>query len=136
MKIICPLKDKVQDTTFECPLCGREVDKFPSVVVLDCANVIIVDGKTITLRPITATIARMLSDAMPGVVSLNKIIEKLYNFGMNEPETAENTTAVHINYLRKSLSGTPIKIKNYYGKGYAMKIEGKYQVRRERSDEI
>lgn len=102
----------------KCPCCDSQVDK-PLLVDIE-TNILAVGDKRSRLVHRELEVMRVLTRALPGTARFAQVIAALWPPPLDEPEDAENSVHVVISKLRRTLSGSPFRIRTVHGVGYRL----------------
>lgn len=107
-----------------CPCCGQAVDT--DLPIVDGRDVSF-GGVTVRITKTHARIIQVLVDCYPRVASYGHILERIYDFGRNEPPGAADTLKVQMLKMRRHLEACsmPFQIETVWGEGLQLKLPEK-----------
>jgi|ERR1035437_991655 DNA-binding response OmpR family regulator len=110
-------------TANKCPCCGS--DAKPAPITVDLDGRLLWLGwyqRPIHLRKKQAEILQVLAERLGSTVTLNYIIERLWDCGEDEPEDPRNNVCTHLVGLRKILAPHGVKIETVWNSGYRLTV--------------
>jgi DNA-binding response OmpR family regulator len=102
----------------KCPCCDREI-KVAVPMWSKSDYQMHWGGKSVSMRPAQAAVARIIMKAYPMTASTDAIISEMYR-GAREPDNAIGAVRANISQARRQLEEIGWTIRPVYGEGYRM----------------